>query len=134
MYKIISVLMDGLTIKGYRVLETDTNKEINISVETFEEHAREGLIDGVEVIKDGDKEYITGVKYSRLRRDSVNGLEITGKIEDNGEVTGYSLSNGKNITKNKAWNIGVNNGIKNGKSYYSKGIDGSVKKYFQFVE
>lgn len=134
MYKIISVLMDGLTIKGYRVLETDTNKEMNISVETFEEHAGKGLIDGVEVIKDGDKEYITGVKYSRLRVDSVNGLEITGKIEDNGEVTGYSLSNGKNITKNKAWNIGVNNGIKNGKSYYSKGTDGSVKKYFQFVE
>ncbi len=132
MYTVIAVIMDGMTINGFR-LRDDEEKESNIKEDKFYELVKSNKVDGVTLTEDEGYEYMTGLKLRDLEVISGKSIKLESKLKDSkGNVIGYKLSNrDKEISIKKAWNMGVNGDIQNGKSMLLIGRDGSVTKYFQ---
>lgn len=136
MYKVISIIMDGLTIKGYRIEDIDTGKTLNIKDDKMIEFIRSGKIKDASIIEDEGHEFIDGLKLSQLMITSGKKIRLAEKIYgDNGKVIGYQVAESeKNITANKAWNMAVNGEVENGEASFSVNGNGEIKKYFQLDE
>lgn len=132
MYTVIAVIMDGMTINGFR-LRDDEEKESNIKEDKFYELVKSNKVDGVTLTEDEGHEYMTGLKLRDLEVISGKSIKLESKLKDSkGNIIGYKLANrDKEISIKKAWNMGVNGDIQNGKSMLLIGRDGSVTKYFQ---
>lgn len=135
MYKVIAVIMDGMTINGFR-LQDEEGKESNIKEDKFYELAKSSRVEGVTLLEDDGHEYLTGLKLRDLEVISGKSIKLESKLKDSkGNVIGYKLADrDKEISIKKAWNMGVNGDIQNGKSMLLVGRDGSITKYFQCDE
>lgn len=138
MFEVVAIIMDGVTIKGYKLRKIDSEETINIPSSKMIEMVRGNEIEGVRIIEDGGCEFLVGLKLRDLMIESPISVKLVDKIKDEyGHVIGYqvidSKNNEKKISSKKAWSLAANGCIENGTASFSRNADGSVTKYFQFM-
>lgn len=138
MYKVVAIIMDGVTIKGYKLKKAESNETVNIPSNKMIEMVKSDEIDGVSIVEDGGYEFLVGLNMRDLMIESSVNVKLVDKIKDeSGNVIGYQVTdnkeNEKKISVKKAWNMAANGCIENGNASFSRNADGSVTKYFQMM-
>lgn len=136
MYKLVAVIMDGVTIKGYKIVSENGDTK-NIQVSALDELVRDGEVQGVSLVEYEGKEYFTGLNLKDLMIESTHNLKVVKPIESDNSIIGYICTDSKgaekNISAKKAWNLAATDCIENAKASFSKDADGKIKKYFQVI-
>lgn len=136
MYKLVAVIMDGVIIKGYRMI-SDNGDVKNIQASALDDLVRTGKLQGVSLVEYDGKEYFTGLNLKDLMIESTSTLKVVRPIEDGNSIVGYVCTDSKGVEKNisakKAWNLAATDCIENAKASFSRDADGKIKKYFQII-
>ena len=126
MYKLIGKIVNVASIVGYLLQEED-NKIVKLKVEDTLELMSNGLVENFSIIEYNNerKIYSKDESISSLKTIytiSQDKYEATKAIKHNNETIGLMLSDGNKelrVTLGKAWDIAVNNGIRNIEAYVS---------------
>lgn len=142
MYKVLAVLIGGISVQGYRLQNIDNENDIkNIKSEDMINLVKRNEIQGVSIVEDLGEQFITGLHLSDLMILS-SGKEVTlvDKIYDEkGNVIGYQTvktekaPDGLKFSSKKTWDLGTNGKVSNGKSYFVKN-NNKITKYFMMEE
>ena len=113
MFGVVAIIMDGVTIKGYKLRKIGSEETINIPSSKMIEMVRGNEIEGVRIIEDGGCEFLVGLKLRDLMIESPVSVKLVDKIRDeHGHVIGYqvidSKNNEKKISSKKAWSSAAN--------------------------
>lgn len=136
MYTVKALIMDGVKIKGYRLLEDGQSETINIPEDKMIELIRDNKIHGADIVEEDGKEFITGLRLRDLVIASDNSVRMIDRLHNESGVIGYTMIDENNkerkISSKKAWNLGALGCIENGKAMYKRNKDGEVVKYLFF--
>lgn len=136
MYKVVSIIMDGLDIMGFQLEEIDTKNSIRVKDNKMLDLIKAGKVEGVGITEDNGQEFVTGMRLSQLMVTSYNQIKLADKVYgDDGKVTGYTVADSdKSISSNQAWKMAAHGKIENGVASFVTDDKGNVIKYFQFYE
>lgn len=142
MYKIHSLVMNGIKIEKINLLDSKTSKLIAYTIESLMTDIKEKRIevDSVEYIELDGKGYLHNLNLNQLPVYSKFKLEIIDKISDknnNNTVIGYIVKNKEDnkeskISADKCWSLIASNCIENANAYFSKDSAGDgICKYIK---
>lgn len=137
MYKVVSILFDGVTLKGYRLVNLEKEDEqIKIPESNLVSLIKSGEISDVSLIEDEGKEYITGLRLRELPVESAVEVTVKDKIKDgSNSVVGYLVTDTsgreRKISTKKAWELAACGGVTNAKASFFRKDDNTIKKYVQ---